>query len=274
MTPMTGETMQPTQPHGASFRRPESPTEPEWQARKIDSLSLMAGRVAHDFNNLLMTILGNTDLALSTVGGMLPELRGYLDEIHGASERAADLCRRLIAFSGKGRAGLQVVRLNQQITRMREILELAAGERASVVCHLADGLPPTLGNAEELQQLLIELVRNAGEAMTGSTGTIHVTTGEAGFGDPMLEVALGCPLQPQRRYLFIDVSDDGDGMDLETRLSVFDPFFTTKGPGRGLGLSRVFGAVRAHAGRVYVDSDPGAGTRMRVYLLLAEDVDD
>jgi signal transduction histidine kinase len=265
--------MQPSAPPGAHLRHPQASTEREWQARKIDSLSLMAGRVAHDFNNLLMTILGNTDLALSTVGGLLPELRGYLDEIHGASERAADLCRRLLAFSGKGRSPLQVVRPNQLIGRMLEILELAAGERAHVVCDLADPLPPTLGNAEDLQQVMIELVRNAGEAMPVTSGTIRIATGEVEFGDPMIETAQGGPLQRQRRYLYIEVADDGEGMGVETRLSAFDPFFTTKGPGRGLGLTRVFGVVRAHSGRVGIESDAGFGTRLRVFLPVSEDAE-
>jgi signal transduction histidine kinase len=245
----------------------------EWQERKIASLSLMAGRVAHDFNNLLMTILGNTDLALTTVGGMLPELRGYLDEIHGASERAADLCRRLLAFSGKGRTPLQVVRLNEVIGKMFQILELAAGERARVSKELAESLPPTLGHADELQQALIELVRNAGEAMADGSGTIRIATGEAGFGDPAIDSAHGAPIQRDRRYVFIEIADDGEGMELETRLSLFDPFFTTRGPGRGLGLTRVFGVVRGHSGRVHVESDPGTGTRVRVFLPVAEDVD-
>jgi signal transduction histidine kinase len=236
------------------------------QINKIESLSLLAGGLAHDFNNLLMTILGNVDLALSVDEPPSAEVRGFLREIQGASERAAELCSGLLAYSGRGRLPLRVVELNLLIEGSRELLELSAGEGVALATRARGGLPPVRGDAEELRRLLVHLVRNGGEATHGRGGHVHVLIGPAEADDPWITSAVGAPLDSGRDYVLVEVADDGAGMDEATSLRIFDPFFTTKGAGRGLGLARVFGVVRTHAGRIHVDSAPGAGTRVRVYL--------
>ncbi len=194
------------------------------------------------------------------------EVRGFLREIQGASERAAELCSGLLAYSGHGQLPLKVLELQLLIEESRELLQLSAGTGVTLAMRVEGGLPLVRGEAEEIRRLLVHLVRNAGEASGDRPGSVHLQVGRMEADDPWISGAVGSPLDAEREHIFMEVADDGVGMDEATSLRIFDPFFSTKGRGRGLGLARVFGIVRTHSGRIHVDSTPGAGTRVRVYL--------
>lgn len=234
----------------------------DFQQEKVESLSLLAGGVAHDFNNLLMTILGNVDLASEVAGRESSELQGYLREIQEASDRAAELCRQLLAYSGRGRSQFKVIELGQLITDLGERLELAAGNDVTIDWQPQQGLPLVRGNTEELREMLVQLVKNAAEAC-GEGGRIRIATGRIARRD-----VGGRQLNPtpDRLHddLFVEVSDNGEGMSEATRRRVFEPFFTTRGASRGRGLARVFGTVRTHSGWVTIASELGQGTQVRI----------
>jgi len=234
------------------------------QAQKMEAMGRLAGGVAHDFNNLLTVISGYTNLALRRLA---PDdsLRGDLSRILDATERAATLTRQLLAFSRRG--SWQPVRLdlNRVIKDFLKMLERMIGEDVRTVVQLAPDLHPLLGDPGHLEQVLMNLAVNARDAMpTGGQLVIATANTRLEHADVS---RLGCDLQPGD-YVQLTVSDDGVGMDEETRRHVFEPFFTTKpaGKGTGLGLAVVFGIVTQHGGHIAVDSQSGRGTTFRIYL--------
>jgi len=243
--------------------------------QKLDSLSLLSGGVAHDFNNLLMTIMGNADLALAVAEGQSSEVTNYIEEIQGASKRAADLCHRLLTFSGRGRFPMSCIDVKPLIEQMACSLGQTVGDGIRLSYDLPDELPQIRGNADELSGLLKLLVRNAREAMPeGSTeGEIHLSLRTVTLDDPMLQAAVGAPLKTSGLYQLLEVADDGEGMDGATEVRMLDPFFTTRGGGRGLGLAYAFGTVRIHLGRIAVESQLGRGTRVLVFLPTLDSAD-
>jgi PAS domain S-box-containing protein len=233
-------------------------------AQKLESLGVLAGGVAHDFNNILTVITNG--VALAKRHPDLGAASAHLDTIALAAERAADLCRQMLAYTGKTALARQDVDLSALVAEIAGMLEVSIAKKATLVRHLAPGLPPVLGDATQIRQVVMNLVVNASEAITGPDGTIVVSTGmgtydaaafarSAAGGDPKGGV-----------YVFVEVCDDGVGMDAATIAQMFDPFFTTKFVGRGLGMAAVLGIVRGHGGAIDVESSPGKGTRIRVYF--------
>ncbi len=233
--------------------------EQAYQARYLQSLGVLAGGIAHEFNNLLTTLIGYTDLACGEVPAQSPA-RGYLAEVLTAGHRAADLTRQLLAYAGKGRFVLQPVVLSDLVRQMSPVLTAAVSRKATLVQHLAEGMPAVEADPSQLRQIILELVRNASEALGEQEGTIHLRTG-------VIELAPGAsePLAPGR-YAVLEVRDTGCGMDAATLARVFEPFFTTKFTGRGLGLAAVQGIVRGHGGLIRASSTPGQGARFEVLL--------
>lgn len=218
------------------------------EAQKFETVGELAAGVAHDFNNLLTSIMGNASLIL----GELPSDSTYRDRLRDvvhASHRAADLTRQLLAYSGKGRHFMQKVELSGLVRRIRELIEAAIPKKITLRLHLAPDLPTTEADVNQVQQVILNLVSNAAEAIDEEIGTITIQTGF----DP-------------EDGLFFEVADTGCGMDAETKARIFDPFFTTKFTGRGLGLAAVAGIVRSHKGSVRVTSTPGRGSAFRVYF--------
>jgi PAS domain S-box-containing protein len=235
------------------------------QAQKLESLGVLAGGIAHDFNNLLMTILGSTHLAAKAVA---PDsgAQEHLKRIRGAARRAADLTGLLLAFAGHVPPTLEPVNLSELIRRMTELLTLSVSKKATLQWDLAEPLVRVEGDPSQLSQVVLNLVTNASEALGGGSGTIVVRTGEKDCtrGD-LLRSCLGDNL-PEGRYVFLDVSDTGAGMDEATQSRIFDPFFSTKFAGRGLGLATVLGILRGHKGAIRVESNLGCGSTFRVLL--------
>jgi two-component system, cell cycle sensor histidine kinase and response regulator CckA len=235
------------------------------ETQKLESLGVMAGGIAHDFNNLLTGILGNAGLAK---GELPPGHAGgaYLDHIEKASLRAADLCKQMLAYSGKGRFQVQRLDLNELIEDTVKLLRLSLSKKAGLRLELTRPLAAVKADSTQLRQVLMNLVINASEALADRAGTITLATGPVQADRAYLHATqFGDELEPGD-YVFLEVTDDGCGMDRETLARIFDPFFTTKFTGRGLGLAAVLGIVRGHRGAIRVDSRPGAGTTFRILL--------
>lgn len=234
-------------------------------AQKLESLGVLAGGVAHDFNNLLMAILGNLDLALL---GLPDGLVAREDILHAvaAARRAAALTSRLLDYTGRGVVAVGLVELNALVEENAALLRTSTAKTASLVMSLAPCLPSVVADAAQLQQVVMNLITNASEAFGDRPGTITLSTGVSDCEAEELARSAIAEKPAPGRFVWLEVADDGCGMDAETRRRLFDPFFTTKFTGRGLGMSAVQGIVRGHHGAILVDSTPGIGTRIRVLL--------
>jgi two-component system, cell cycle sensor histidine kinase and response regulator CckA len=232
------------------------------QAQKMEALGRLAGGVAHDFNNLLTAIMGYGSVLLATLQRD-GQSSGDVEEILKAAQRAALLTQQLLAFSRRQVVALKAVPLNDLVRDMQRMLERIIGEDVQLVADLSAGLPPVLGDPGQLQQVILNLAVNAREAMShGGTLTLRTL--------PVVLAArrAGEPELPPGRFVLLEVTDTGVGMDESVRTRVFEPFFTTKGRkgGTGLGLAMVYGIVRQSGGDVSVVSEPQRGTTFRIYL--------
>jgi two-component system, cell cycle sensor histidine kinase and response regulator CckA len=238
-----------------------------FEVQKLDSLGVMAGNIAHDFNNLLASVIGSAQIAQRHIAG-IPAAASALDNVLLASFRAADLCQQLLAYSGRGRFEIAVVELDALIVELMKVLETVIGSRARVVLELARDGAHVEVDATQIRQVVMNLILNAADAMTGSPGTITIRTSRTALDKDTIAASLRPEAMPGA-YACIAVIDDGCGMTQEVRDRVFEPFFTTKPTGRGLGLAATLGIVRGHRGTLTVDSELGEGTAFAIYLPLA-----
>ncbi len=239
------------------------------QAQKLESLGVLAGGIAHDFNNLLMGVLGNAELARlhQQTGASAVE---PIERIRLAALQAADLAKQLLAYSGRGRFEVLVQGLNDLVEDLKPLLITSIGSRAELEWSPGVDLPAVELDGTQIRQLLMNLVINAADAVGDGPGHIRVSTGlercdRACLSETYLDDDL-----PEGDYVWLEVRDDGCGMDDQTLKRIFDPFFTTKFTGRGLGLAAVVGIVRGHRGALSVDSRPGQGSAFRVLLPVVE----
>ncbi len=233
------------------------------QSQKMETVGRLAGGIAHDFNNLLTVINGTVDLAL---GGLDADdsLHADLREVRRAGERAAALTRQLLAFGRRQVMQRELLDLNMIVSDIHSMLERLLGEDIDLVTRAADGLPPVLADANQIEQVIVNLVVNARDAMPDG-GTLTIETHTVELAEDGGRSVLDVPAGP---YVVLVVRDTGVGMDDAIRARVFEPFFTTKqsGAGTGLGLATVYGIVKQSDGGIRVDSEPGAGTTLTVYL--------
>jgi signal transduction histidine kinase/CheY-like chemotaxis protein len=233
------------------------------QAQKLESLGVLAGGIAHDFNNLLVGILGNASLALLDLPTDSP-VRHSVAEIEQAAQRAAELTRQLLAYAGKGRFVVEPVDCSQVVREMTALLRTAVSKNAQVSLSLADDLPPVEADVTQLRQVVMNLITNASDALPDHGGMIYLHTGRQSVdAEYLLSCVPGSDIVPGE-FVYIEVRDDGRGMDEVTRAKIFDPFFTTKFTGRGLGLAATLGIVRGHRGAIRVYSEPSKGTAIKL----------
>ncbi len=235
------------------------------ESQRLESLGGLAGGIAHDFNNLLVGVLSNAELALAAAGrcGAAPDVLDRLSDICDAARHAAELTNQLLAYSGRGHFALRPISLSETIDEMAHLLSVSVSKRACLQYDLPAGLPAIQADASQMCQVIMNLVINASEALQGHAGTVLVRTGTQRITEGLSDAHGSTSLLPGN-YVFLEVSDSGCGMDLETRTRLFDPFFSTKFTGRGLGLSAVHGIVRGHQGGVIVRTAPGEGTSIKV----------
>src|SRR4051794_30296477 len=234
-------------------------------AQKLESLGLLAGGVAHDFNNLLTGILGNASLVLEVVNPD-DDVKGMLQDIIRASERAADLTRQLLAYAGKGKFVIEPVDASALVRDISELLRSSVPRTVELSLQLHPDLPTIEGDASQVQQLVMNLILNAVEATGERPGVVRVTTSvrQVKRGDRVNHFRPDPP-EPGT-YVAVEVMDDGCGMADLVKAQIFDPFFTTKFTGRGLGLAAALGIVRGHKGAISVESKEGLGSTFTVLL--------
>jgi len=235
------------------------------QAAKMEALGVLAGGIAHDFNNILATVLGNAELALTTLSGEA-EARHMLQEIVTATLGATDLCNQMLAYAGRGALSTETLECNAIVRELGGLLQVALSKKATLDYDLHADPLGVVADRAQLRQVIMNLITNASEAIGNNPGRILVSTSARTFGREELEA-----LHPEAglvpgEYARLTVSDTGSGMTPETLARIFDPFFTTKPAGRGLGLAAVQGIVRGHGGAIMVESETGKGTTTSVLL--------
>jgi PAS domain S-box-containing protein len=235
------------------------------ETQKLESLGLLAGGIAHDFNNLLTGVVGNASLLAEDVppGSTQAET---VQSLMDSAERMARLTAQMLAYSGRGQFLIEPVDLSTQVIQITSLIQASIPKNVEVRLALANDLPLIEVDISQLQQIIMNLVINAAEAIGSGPGTVELTTSVESVTEADLRANLTHTDPPAGAYVAMCVEDTGCGMDEETRARIFDPFFTTKFTGRGLGLSSVLGIVRGHKGLITLDSRPGAGTKFRVFF--------
>ncbi|MFT3866872.1 MAG: PAS domain S-box protein [Nibricoccus sp.] len=235
------------------------------ETQKLESLGVLAGGIAHDFNNILTGIVGNNSLAQLDTPEDSP-VRKHLQGIADASQRAADLIRQMLAYSGRGRFIIKKLDLSRIVEETTQLLTISISKKATLHYDLARDLPPVQVDSAQISQVIMNLVINASEAIGDQPGDIFVHTGLMHADrNYLMRSEIADPLAPGD-YVFLEVRDTGCGIQPENLKRIFEPFFTTKFTGRGLGLAAVLGIVRGHQGTLCVSSELGKGTTFRMLL--------
>ena len=251
---------------GAAIEREQTQQE-LLQAQKIEGIGVLAGGIAHDFNNLLTGILGQSSLALAKMGSDDPAARN-IEKAVVSAERASDLTRQLLAYAGKGRFQITSVNVNQLIGENLALFEMALPANVDLSLDLQENLASVRADIGQMQQLIMNLVINAGDAMREvQTGLLAIRTQNRHLDAPRYSPGYrGNRKLDAGEYVKITIADTGVGMDIDTLARIFDPYFTTKSFGKGLGLAATLGIIRTHGGTLEVASEPGTGTVFQIWL--------
>jgi len=231
-------------------------------SQKLESLGVLAGGIAHDFNNILAIIIGNCSMAM-----MAPDTaEKRIPEIEKAAERAAGLCRQMLTYAGKAQSVMTRVNMTILMDEMIKMLKSTISRNVEIRSNLSVDVPAIIGDAGQLRQVVMNLIINGAESIGESQGLVLVSLARRAIGaDQREKNHLGAVMSPGW-YACLEVTDNGCGMDVETRRRIFEPFYTTKFTGRGLGLSAVLGIISAHKGALQLFSQPGKGTTFKIYL--------
>ena len=235
------------------------------QGQKLEGLGSMARGIAHDFNNLLTPVLGNADM-LQQVLELNDDQHRMMESIKSAAKRASDLCDQMLTYGGEGTKDWQPTDLSAEISSLSELIRSSVSQKVLLQRYFDQKLPKVLADRTQLRSIILNLLINASEALGENPGEIQLTTGTRTLTESESGRLLPDPNLPAGDYVYIEVSDNGDGMTEEVQARLFDPFFTTKFNGRGLGLSAVLGIVGDHQGGITFTSSPGHGTTFVIYF--------
>src|SRR6185369_9089560 len=242
-------------------------------AQKLESLGILAGGIAHDFNNLLTVIIGNLELSCMQLD-KTSQAAIRIDQAMQASLRAADLTRQMLDYSGRGIFELKQLDINQLVKENCDLFRTTVPKTISMTTKTAISLPAVSGDAGQLQQVIMNLITNAAEAIGSEPGSILIATGVQECDMELLQHSRLEKKPPPGRYIAIDITDSGCGMDKETQQRIFEPFYTTKFTGRGLGMSSVMGIIKSHNGAILLYSEPGSGSTFKVLLPVISEQQD
>lgn len=232
------------------------------QTQKLESLGVLSGGIAHDFNNILAIIMGNCSLAKLHKENAYK----YIPEIQKASERAAGLCRQMLTYAGKVQFVLANVNFRSLVGEMVDMLKKTIPQNAEIKIDFPSEIPLIQGDTSQLNQVVMNLIINASEAIGKEQGEIRVTLTETTINDGHSEKDYNGKVIPTGNYVCLEVTDNGCGMNEETKWRIFEPFYTTKFSGRGLGMSAVLGIINSHKGALQLHSKLGQGTTFKLYL--------
>ena len=235
------------------------------QAQKLESLGVLAGGIAHDFNNILTVIMGHCYMARED---MIPEdkYKATFQKIETAGDRAKDLCRQMLTYAGKSPLVQTQVNLWLLIDEVVKMLQAAIKKNVTIETDLRRDVPEITGDTAQIQQIIMNLIINAAEAIGETNGTIRVKLTKAAFEEDQTVKDIFGTLINSGRYGCLEVADTGCGMDEATMKHIFEPFFTTKSTGRGLGMSAIHGIIKSHDGAMQLTSKPGVGTTFKVFF--------
>ena len=235
------------------------------RSQKLESLGLLAGGIAHDFNNLLGAVLGNLNLVQMQTPPDA-QVQTYLGNMEKAVHQASNLTRQLLAYSGKGHFTILDLDLNQMVLDLTSLLDVCISKRAALDLDLGQDLPPINGDQAQLQQVVMNLVTNASEALDGEAGEIRIATRLQHLDEVEATRLSQVVTTRPGPHVLLEVSDTGRGMESEVLARIFDPFFTTKTNGRGLGLSAMLGILKGHGAGIEILSRPNEGSTFRLYF--------
>ncbi|HJW32864.1 MAG TPA: PAS domain S-box protein [Holophagaceae bacterium] len=235
------------------------------QSQRLETLGLLAGSIAHDYNNLLGALIVSLEMAHAETTPGTEQCR-QLERAEGLAQRSADLTRQLLAYAGRGLGRKENLDLNTLVREMGDLLKVSIAKRALLDLELDAADMGLWGDKAQLQQVLLNLLTNAADAMKDRTGSIRLLTKRVTFLPGQVPLPLARKGLSAGDHLLLEVRDEGCGMDAATLQRIFEPFFTTKVEGRGLGLSAMLGIVRGHQGIVTVESQPEVGTSFQLYF--------
>jgi len=232
------------------------------QAQKLESLGILAGGIAHDFNNILTIIIGHCYMITMEPDNALDQVL----PIQKAAERAADLCRQMLAYAGKALIAKVEISMTTLVEEMIHMLKTTTQKNVVIKPDLSADVPPINGDASQLRQIVMNLIINSSEAIGEEQGEVTVSLKSIAVRSGHSDRDHLGKVIPHGWYACLEVTDNGCGMDEETKSRIFEPFYTTKFAGRGLGMSATLGIITAHNGSLQLTSHQGQGTTIKVFL--------
>lgn len=232
-------------------------------SQKLESLGVLAGGIAHDFNNLLAAMMGSLEMVMDD---LTPGSKEWtrLERAQQAASKAADLTRQMLAYSGKGKFVIKSIDLNRIASENAQLFMSTISKNIHLKLDLNPDIPKIQADPGQIQQVVMNLITNASEALGSGPGEVVISSGIMDCDSDYLSKSRCEKKARPGRYVWLEVTDSGQGMDSRTLQKLFDPFFSTKFTGRGLGLSAVLGIIQGHDGAIMVQSAPGKGTTIRV----------
>ena len=239
------------------------------QTQKLESLGVLAGGIAHDFNNILTIIMGHCYIVKEEFDSGMSD-KEHVEKIEVAAERAANLCRQMLAYSGDSPMLSVQINLWLLVDEIATMLRSAIKKNVAIQLDLKRDVPEISGDNTQIQQVIMNLIINGAEAIGDNNGTVKVAIRRTSVYADQSETDFLGNVIPPGKYAYLEVSDDGCGMDEDVKHRIFEPFYTTKFTGRGLGMSVILGIIKSHKGALQLDSSPGCGSTFRVYFPVSD----